>query len=400
MRDLDKYKMSPLMIACYYGRYYNVKYILEKCNEPLYINHRSEEGYSALHYAILKGHTDILRLLLEEPSTNASSETREKQTGLHLAAGLGHIQMFSLLLSKGLYIDAIDKFRRTPLMFAIRNHNHDLLREILKERPKLLKTDSSGNTLLHYAAAYGNLFVVKYLLTFMKQVPNKEGFHPWEISMGKGHLACSKYLREERTFESGELISGQTLEILMLKNVVGSVEGLKVVRTMISSYPINYKVLDENENSPLHVLCSISEEEYTKQRVKEMDKPRAIKQEFKHIFEELIPILINKGVEKDRENKNHETPLTISLENGNLIAMKQLLPNTIDLGYEASNGISMINFLAMLASLGAAETKIVQDRLEKENKATVVRALRGVNDDEPLLNFVKHFSWKIAANYH
>lgn len=75
--------------------------------------------------------------------------------------------------------------------------------------------------------------------------------------------------------------------------------------------------------------------------------------------------MINKGVEKDRENKNHETALTISLENGNLIAMKQLLPNNIDLGYEASNGISMINFLAMLASLGAAETKIVQDRLEK-----------------------------------
>ena len=75
--------------------------------------------------------------------------------------------------------------------------------------------------------------------------------------------------------------------------------------------------------------------------------------------------MINKGVEKDRENKNHETALTISLENGNLTAMKQLLPNNIDLGYEASNGISMINFLAMLASLGAAETKIVQDRLEK-----------------------------------
>lgn len=80
--------------------------------------------------------------------------------------------------------------------------------------------------------------------------------------------------------------------------------------------------------------------------------------------------------------------------------MKQLLPNVIDLGYDASNGISMINFLAMLASLGADETKLVHDRLEKENKATVVRALRGVNDDEPLLNFVKHFAWRVKANYH
>lgn len=59
----------------------------------------------------------------------------------------------------------------------------------------MLKTDSSGNTLLHYAAAYGNLHVLKFLLGFIKQTQNKEGFHPWEISIGKGHLACSKYLR-------------------------------------------------------------------------------------------------------------------------------------------------------------------------------------------------------------
>ena len=60
------------MIACYYGRYYNVKYILEKCNEHLYINHRSEEGYSALHYAVLREHVDIVKLLLDESAASAS----------------------------------------------------------------------------------------------------------------------------------------------------------------------------------------------------------------------------------------------------------------------------------------------------------------------------------------
>jgi hypothetical protein len=34
--------------------------------------------------------------------------------------------------------------------------------------------------------------------------------------------------------------------------------------------------------------------------------------------------------------------------------MKELLPITINLGYETKSGISMINFLAMLASLGAS----------------------------------------------
>jgi ankyrin repeat protein len=48
---------------------------------------------------------------------------------------------------------------------------------------------------LHYAAAYGNLFILKYLLEFIKQVQNKERLYPWDIAIGKGHLACAKYLR-------------------------------------------------------------------------------------------------------------------------------------------------------------------------------------------------------------
>lgn len=58
-------------------------------------------------------------------------------------------------------------------MMAIRNHNHESFRELLKEQPKLLKSDSSGNTLIHYAAAYGNIFILKYLLGFLKQIQNK-----------------------------------------------------------------------------------------------------------------------------------------------------------------------------------------------------------------------------------
>lgn len=48
--------MTPLMIAAYYGIADNVEYILEKVREHHYINSKSDEGYSALHYAILKSH--------------------------------------------------------------------------------------------------------------------------------------------------------------------------------------------------------------------------------------------------------------------------------------------------------------------------------------------------------
>lgn len=60
LRDADRKRMTPLMLACCEGLYFNVEFILEKMRDPNYINFKSEEGYTALHYAILKSHTECI----------------------------------------------------------------------------------------------------------------------------------------------------------------------------------------------------------------------------------------------------------------------------------------------------------------------------------------------------
>jgi ankyrin repeat protein len=67
LRELDKKKMTPLMIAAYYGIADNVEYILQKVREHSYINFRSDEGYSALHYAILNSQEECVEILLNDP---------------------------------------------------------------------------------------------------------------------------------------------------------------------------------------------------------------------------------------------------------------------------------------------------------------------------------------------
>jgi ankyrin repeat protein len=52
--------MTPLMLACYEGIFYNVEYILEKVRDGVYINYKSEEGYTALHYAILRNNNECV----------------------------------------------------------------------------------------------------------------------------------------------------------------------------------------------------------------------------------------------------------------------------------------------------------------------------------------------------
>lgn len=48
-------------------------------------------------------------------------------------------------------------------MIAIRNHNNDYFYKIIEEGCRIDKNDSSQNSLLHYAAAYGNVEAIAFL---------------------------------------------------------------------------------------------------------------------------------------------------------------------------------------------------------------------------------------------
>ena len=60
LRDVDRRKMTSLMLACEEGITSNVEYILQVVRDPYYINLKSEEGYSALHYAVLNNAEDCV----------------------------------------------------------------------------------------------------------------------------------------------------------------------------------------------------------------------------------------------------------------------------------------------------------------------------------------------------
>jgi ankyrin repeat protein len=83
------------------------------------------------------------------------------------------------LINAGHQIDSLDRFKRTPLFFAIRNNNHAVTYELLKNGAKYYKKDTSLNSLLHYCAAYGNTLFLQHLLPHMKINKNKQKYYPW-----------------------------------------------------------------------------------------------------------------------------------------------------------------------------------------------------------------------------
>lgn len=108
----------------------------------------------------------------------------------HLLAGTGNLQILEMFLRKEIRpIHSSDRYKRTPAMIAIRNHNNDFFYKIIEEGCRIDKNDSSQNSLLHYAAAYGNIEAIAFLKAqSCEQKKNKKGIYPIEIAVLKGHI--------------------------------------------------------------------------------------------------------------------------------------------------------------------------------------------------------------------
>lgn len=75
--------------------------------------------------------------------------------------------------------NCVDKYNKTPVMYAIRNHNNEIVHKLLSAGCKHNISDTSLNTLLHYAAAYGNIEAVIFLRDHINQTKNRKHYYPW-----------------------------------------------------------------------------------------------------------------------------------------------------------------------------------------------------------------------------
>ncbi|XP_058452041.1 L-asparaginase-like [Malaya genurostris] len=126
-----------------------------------------------------------------------SAENYDRRAALHVACCEGNFEVVQFLLQNGAAIHIRDRYDRTPLMDAILNDHHQIIRLLIKCGAHLTgsiraigdslcnaaarnlmtrlesyriagadmsQEDSSGRTALHVAAMYGNMEIVKYLI--------------------------------------------------------------------------------------------------------------------------------------------------------------------------------------------------------------------------------------------
>lgn len=124
---------------------------------------KTGEGWlSTMHIAAQKGHERILRVLLEQGDMDTNSADSDGRTPLFYAALGGHESVVRLLLNHGSRISHLDCYRRSVLHWAAQYQQLEVLRTLLRhwsahERGScdINAHDNHGWTPLHLAVERG-----------------------------------------------------------------------------------------------------------------------------------------------------------------------------------------------------------------------------------------------------
>jgi len=159
-------KITPLILAIQTGKDENTIHIIENLSKAQ-LELKDSHKRTAVHHACQYGASErVLEALLEKKAKFTPPGGWDKYTPLEYAATYNQFDVAEFVLTRvpRLNINKGDKFNRSPLLMACRNGNLRVAALLAKYGASLEQADTSGNSPLHHAAAYGWADCVKLLL--------------------------------------------------------------------------------------------------------------------------------------------------------------------------------------------------------------------------------------------
>jgi ankyrin repeat protein len=154
--------MSPLHAACRAGDMERVKQLLDG-DGGVHVDKRDWQGMTALMWASIYGHTEVVRLLLDKGAL-LDEKDEDGRTALMRASDNSHTEVMRLLLDKGALLDEKDNGGRTALMWASDNGHTEVMRLLLDKGALLDEKDKRGRTALMRASDDSHTEVMRLLL--------------------------------------------------------------------------------------------------------------------------------------------------------------------------------------------------------------------------------------------
>ncbi|XP_035380821.1 transient receptor potential cation channel, subfamily N, member 1 [Electrophorus electricus] len=185
---------SPLLLAAKRGHTAVVRVLLENSAR---VDVFDEEGKAALHLAAEQGHDDVADVLLSHKAF-VNAKTKLGLTPLHLSAQAGSAHLVRLLVeAHQASVDALSLTKQTPLHLAAISGQLDVCSSLLNLSADVTATDIHGQTPLHLAAESDHSEVVRLFLKHRPELAtlaSTGGATCTHIAAAKGSVAVTREL--------------------------------------------------------------------------------------------------------------------------------------------------------------------------------------------------------------
>ncbi|XP_078403925.1 ankyrin repeat and sterile alpha motif domain containing 1Ab [Cetorhinus maximus] len=243
-----------------------------------YINAKNNDNETALHCAAQYGHSDVVKVLLEE-LTDPTMRNNKFETPLDLAALYGRLEVVKMLLNAHPNLLSCNTKKHTPLHLAARNGQKAVV-EVLMEAGMDINYQTEKGSALHEAALFGKTDVVQILLASEIDVNIKD-------IQGRSALEIVREHPAQKSKEIATLIQDHMAgkEILNIENTIAGSSSI--------SEPVNQKSKGEeqreltklitefesqpDEECPYEALCNATS--HTVESLKTSDKETSSSQE-------------------------------------------------------------------------------------------------------------------------
>ena len=150
-------------------------------------------------YACKVGSVETVKVLIEYGLKKTAGCGNSRMPPIGWAASFGHEDLLNYLLEIKAKVLSKDKFKRTPLILAVRNGHSRIASILLKNGAEWNEPDSSMNTPLHYAVGYGWTDCINLLLKAGASLNENNSWKnsPINIAMQMNHKGIVKRLLEE-----------------------------------------------------------------------------------------------------------------------------------------------------------------------------------------------------------
>ncbi len=180
LEDSDETGMAPLHRAVSDINIPLAKSLIDRGAD---LRSKACRGKTALHFASEKASAELLKLLLDCDTRDATSLRDDfGQTALHYAAKNGFNEGITLLVDSGAFLDTADEYGLSPFLWAIIAGQEGAARNLLSLGADAWSVRADGKAALAWAASFAQLSIAKSLLEYGMQTEDSQSFPLHEAS--------------------------------------------------------------------------------------------------------------------------------------------------------------------------------------------------------------------------